>query len=318
MLNYDSEFFVVFVVVMCKLFVVTTLMCANPSISTNVKSSTPMLEKLAQFFHSKYEIHTTDPTEITESTSNMEANDKNKSHVVDNEFHSDWWSRDIWNHLHEKNKTDNNDTHVNPNNDRFSYDYYYDYDEFFPSYNESTLKEYEMWKNYWSSHLQQLAYYTDKNKTVVDNKKTPSHTDPHNVTRNLNTSSSLRDIILHYYLNGLIGKTNNETEDFSHSPDMSINRKYPPWENLTSEEKLHMVKRVQGDPQRYNNATTIVMTTYYGALQAVGIPGNGLTILIILINSYMRTAPNFFLLNIAIADLVTLTMGKNRCICRTV
>ena len=74
--------------------------------------------------------------------------------------------------------------------------------------------------------------------------------------------------------------------------------------------KLNLMKTVQGDPRRYSSATTIGLTVYYGALLSVGIPGNALTILIILTNSYMRTAPNFFLLNIALADFVTLTMGK--------
>ena len=316
MLKYDSDVFLVFV--MCKLFVVTILLCANPSVSVKLKSSNPLLEKLGTSLHSKYEYQINDTIESTESISNMDINDKNSSHVVDNELYSDWWSRDIWSHLHEKSKSDSNDTHNNPNNDEFNYDYYYDYDEFLPSYNESTLKEYENWKNYWSSHLKQLAYYPDTNKTVGDNIETPLHTVPHNITGNLSTSSSLKDIIVHYYLNGLIGNNINRTEAFPHSTQMPINHKYPPWENLTSEEKLHMVKRVQGDPQRYSNATAIGLTTYYGVLLAVGIPGNGLTILIILTNSYMRTAPNFFLLNIAMADLVTLTMGKNQCLCRNV
>ena len=42
-------------------------------------------------------------------------------------------------------------------------------------------------------------------------------------------------------------------------------------------------------------------------LQWIGIPGNLLTCFIITTNSYMRTPPNFFLLNLAITDLLTLS-----------
>ena len=314
MLKYDSD--VCCVVVMCKLFVVTALLCATPCVSVNVKSSSQQTLKQLEatpFVPSKYDEHQINET-IENTSNNMEFNDTNKSHGVDDKLNDDWWSKDIWNHLHEKNKIDNNDTHHNfSNNDELNYEYYYDYDEFFPSYNDSTLKEYEVWKNYWSSHLQQLAFHPlDKNKTIVDNIQIS-----HNITAgNLSTSPSLRDIIIDYYVKGLIGNpNNNHTDKPSHVP---IKNKYPRWENLTSEEKLHLVKKVQGDPQRYSKTTTIGLTTYYGALLSVGIPGNGLTILIILTNSYMRTAPNFFLLNIAMADLLTLTMGKPQYLCLTV
>ena len=49
------------------------------------------------------------------------------------------------------------------------------------------------------------------------------------------------------------------------------------------------------------------LTIFYGALMAIGIPGNLLTCFIIATNSYMRTPPNFFLFNLAAADLLTLT-----------
>ena len=42
----------------------------------------------------------------------------------------------------------------------------------------------------------------------------------------------------------------------------------------------------------------------------VGFFGNLLTALIIIFNSYMRVPPNFFLLSLAVADMITLLGGK--------
>ena len=52
------------------------------------------------------------------------------------------------------------------------------------------------------------------------------------------------------------------------------------------------------------------MTVFYGVLFILGVPGNLLTCFIILLNSYMKAPPNYFLFNLAIVDIITLTMGK--------
>ena len=104
-------------------------------------------------------------------------------------------------------------------------------------------------------------------------------------------------------------KINNKEKD--KTPVNSIN--LPPWEDLTSQQKYAILQSALGSPQKYSNGTVSGLSFYYSALLSVGIPGNGLTILIIATNSYMRTAPNIFLLSIALADLLTLTLGK-RCI----
>ena len=90
----------------------------------------------------------------------------------------------------------------------------------------------------------------------------------------------------------------------------SFDELYPPWENLTKEEQRAFLNLTLGSPQMYGRTGTYGLGTYYSALLFIGIPGNGLTCLIILTNSYMRTAPNIFLFNIALADLVTLITGK--------
>jgi hypothetical protein len=282
-------------------------MYVKPTICEKVEASTTRLEKTPSSFRSKYEHPINDKIQTTESTSNMEVNFKNRSHVTEDQVYNSWWPRDIWNHLHDRNTSDKNDTHIKQNTYEPNYDYYYNYDELLPSFNESTLQEYQMLNAHSSYHLhKQLSDYLDNNQTDVDTIGSLFHNTPYNFTANLTTSWSLKEIINHYYNKGF-SVTNNHTEDVSQSPYMFIN---PPWENFTSDEKLNLIKTAQGEPQRFNNATTIGLTTYYGILLSVGFAGNGFTILIILTNSYMRTAPNFFLLNIALADLVTCTMGK--------
>ena len=85
---------------------------------------------------------------------------------------------------------------------------------------------------------------------------------------------------------------------------------YPPWDNLTKEEQEAFLNLTLGSPLKYGSKGTYGLGAYYSTLLFVGIPGNVLTCLIILTNSYMRTAPNFFLFNIALADFVTLITGR--------
>ena len=52
------------------------------------------------------------------------------------------------------------------------------------------------------------------------------------------------------------------------------------------------------------------MTVFYATLFLMGVPGNFLTCLIIFMNSYMRASPNYYLFNLAVADILTLSIGK--------
>ena len=72
-------------------------------------------------------------------------------------------------------------------------------------------------------------------------------------------------------------------------------------------QKEHYLGAMQGPKQRFPQRQAIPLTIYYGTLMAIGIPGNLLTCFIITTNSYMRTPPNFFLLNLAVTDLLTLS-----------
>ena len=57
-------------------------------------------------------------------------------------------------------------------------------------------------------------------------------------------------------------------------------------------------------------SVAVGMTIFYGSLFLLGVPGNFLTCLIIFMNSYMRAAPNYYLFNLAVADILTLSIGK--------
>ena len=53
----------------------------------------------------------------------------------------------------------------------------------------------------------------------------------------------------------------------------------------------------------------MILGVYYAVLLVIGLPGNILTSLVILTNSHMQTAPNMYILNLAIVDVVTLAIG---------
>ena len=131
------------------------------------------------------------------------------------------------------------------------------------------------------------------------------------ITGNGTRKVHLRNIITQHQSK----ETENLSYDSNHISETQSNisykeQKYPPWNELSIKEKDYVLRKTQGDPQAYSDWITSTLTIYYSLLLLVGIPGNGLSILIIITNSYMRTPPNIFLLNIAFADFVTLTIGK--------
>ena len=101
----------------------------------------------------------------------------------------------------------------------------------------------------------------------------------------------------------------NNTIITNNYPNIQI--MYPPWINLNKTEQETFLELAQGPSRRHSEGSSIGLSIYYIILLCFGIPGNLVTCCIILMNSYMRTAPNLFLLNIAIADLFTLILGKS-------
>jgi hypothetical protein len=81
------------------------------------------------------------------------------------------------------------------------------------------------------------------------------------------------------------------------------------WSDLNSTEKDAYLQQAHG-PRELDRRLAVPMTVFYVVLFFAGIPGNLLTCLIIIWNSYMRAPPNFFLFNLAVADIITLSVGK--------
>ena len=72
------------------------------------------------------------------------------------------------------------------------------------------------------------------------------------------------------------------------------------------------LEEVIGPQKKYGKSKIWIPTIFYSAVSILGIPGNILTCMTILTNSYMRTAPNYFILNLAVTDLITLAGGKTK------
>ena len=193
--------------------------------------------------------------------------------------------------------------------------FHYNYEDYSLGSNDSILDEYGFWDELNSSNGENI--FDSLRLSVLNLTERISSLHPflttfilNNITGTKNASKSLSDIVMKHQLSLIINQQNysSYTEKDRISDD-SIS--LPPWQNLTIAQKKYILKQGIGEPQKYSNTTVMALAAFYGVLLSVGIPGNGLTILIILTNSYMRSAPNIFLFNIALADLLTLTLGMN-------
>ena len=221
------------------------------------------------------------------------------------------WSDELWKQLQYNMKKDPSHLSNVSDFDTFRIPFYYNYEDYFPALNDSILDEYGLWDDLYSINgPNNFDHNGNSNENSTDDFSSlhPLFSILSNITGTANSSISLSDIIISHHLNSIISTQNksNYMEEVRQSPEFRL----PPWDNLTTNLQNDFLKQALGKPQKYSNKTVMGLTTYYSALLSVGIPGNGLTILIILTNSYMRTAPNIFLLNIALADLLTLTLGK--------
>ena len=75
-------------------------------------------------------------------------------------------------------------------------------------------------------------------------------------------------------------------------------------------EKERFLEEALGPEIKYGKGIVWIPTTLYTIISVVGTPGNILTTLTIYKISYMKTPPNYFIFNLAIADLMTLVLGK--------
>ena len=84
------------------------------------------------------------------------------------------------------------------------------------------------------------------------------------------------------------------------------------WGNLTDTEQQLYLAEVLGAVRKYGNAIVWIPTVVYTIISVLGIPGNILTCLTIAKIPYMRTAPNFFIFNLALSDLLSLILGNHQ------
>ena len=168
------------------------------------------------------------------------------------------------------------------------------------SMNNNLFKYYKTWLKYLKPFMKQSLIST--NRTIITHDYSSPTLNPTMVNGNISMKPDhiLPDPnhpIWSFYQSMFYHFHNNEYE-------------YPQWENLTKEEQDRFLQTELGKPNRYNQTVTGFLTAYYGTLLLIGVPGNVMTCMIILTNSYMRTPPNIFLFNLAVVDLVTLTMSK--------
>ena len=80
-------------------------------------------------------------------------------------------------------------------------------------------------------------------------------------------------------------------------------------ENVSSENISIFIQEMLGD-SHINFESLYFLTIIYSIFLVVGVCGNLSTCIVILSNEYMRTPTNVYLLNLAIADIATLTISR--------
>ena len=80
-------------------------------------------------------------------------------------------------------------------------------------------------------------------------------------------------------------------------------------ENVTEDNVTEFIIRYLGKP-RINNETLYPLTFIYTSFLLLGLLGNLATCIVILNNEYMKSPTNVYLINLAVADIATLLLGK--------
>lgn len=94
----------------------------------------------------------------------------------------------------------------------------------------------------------------------------------------------------------------NESDAFLNNSTLTTNQSI----NMTLDEYL----TGKLGPQRLNFDILVPITLVYGIIFVSGLIGNVCTCLVITGNKHMHTATNYYLFNLAVADLLTLILGK--------
>ena len=81
--------------------------------------------------------------------------------------------------------------------------------------------------------------------------------------------------------------------------------------NFSFKDYPDLVAHMVGHGKRYGHPVALLVTLFYCCSMLVGIAGNAITCLIVKVNSYMQTSSNYYLVNLAVVDLITLVLGKD-------
>ena len=81
------------------------------------------------------------------------------------------------------------------------------------------------------------------------------------------------------------------------------------WHELTSKEQDELLLQALGPRTKYGDKKVLIPTVFYSTVAFLGFPGNLLTCFTIWQNTYMKTASNWLIFNLAITDLITLLLG---------
>jgi len=84
------------------------------------------------------------------------------------------------------------------------------------------------------------------------------------------------------------------------------------WSNVTLGDEFDMNEYLEQylGPKNLPYSSLIPMTIIYVLILLTGIFGNVTTCVVIITNQYMHTATNYYLFNLAMADMTTLVVGK--------
>ena len=82
------------------------------------------------------------------------------------------------------------------------------------------------------------------------------------------------------------------------------------YSNLTSTESAKSLLESKLGPQGKNVIYVIILLLVYGLIFISGIVGNVCTCLVILKNNSLKTTTNYYLLSLALSDVLILLLGK--------
>ena len=207
----------------------STMLHDNPHISSNTKSShleNPILAQNRQASNMNIIDH-----------GNNASNYSNTSHQQTPTRDATSWSEDLWKQLQYNMKSNFTNENNISNIDHFRIPFYYNYEEYFQSLNDSIMDEYGLWDELHSKNgPNDVEEDLDANRNLTDRMSSLEsfYSILTNLTGTPNTSISLSDIIISHALNSIMSQQNRSNyKERTSSLDQPAQFRWPPWNNLT-------------------------------------------------------------------------------------